>query len=341
MTPTHLGSGLFNQIPNTDMRKVLLALGMGAFSIGAIAQPDKSMADLALSSKENKDGKTKGAWTKGGLFSLNIAQGSSANWAAGAEKFSLSINGYMNLFANKKWGKNAWDNNLDLNYGLLNTTSQGVRKNNDLIDFRSKYSRQIKKNLNFATLLNFRSQFADGYDYGVSPKRRISGWFAPAYVTLAPGFEWKPNAHFSVFASPAAARWVLFTNKPYSYQYQGGIKPDGSLETPLSTDYGVDPTREVDFQLGAFVTAGYQKEIFKNVSYKSRLDLYSNYLQSSPLNIDVFWTNALVMKVNSWLNVTYNIDLIYDDDIKQFGPNGNAPRTQYRSLLGIGIATKL
>ncbi|MES2777410.1 MAG: DUF3078 domain-containing protein [Bacteroidota bacterium] len=323
------------------MRKVLLALGIGAFSIGAIAQPDKSMADLATSSKDNKDGRTKGTWTRGGLLAVNVAQGSSANWVAGAEKFSLSINGYVNLFANKKWGKNAWDNNLDMSYGLINTTSTGVRKNNDLIEFRSKYSYQIKKNFNFAALVNFRSQFADGYDYAAEPKRRISGWFAPAYITLAPGFEWKPNNNFSLFASPAAARWVLFTNRPYSYQYQGGIKPDGSIEKPLSLDYGVDPTREVDFQFGAFVSAAYQKEVFKNVSFKTRLDLYSNYLQPSPLNIDVYWTNAIVMKVNNWLNVTYNIDVIYDDDIKQFGPNKDAARTQYRSLLGIGVATRL
>lgn len=320
------------------MRKVLLALGLGAFSIGAFAQPDKSMADMAMSKKENK---SKSVWTKGGLIALNVAQGSSANWAAGAEKFSLSLNGYLNLFANKKWGNNNWDNNLDMSYGILNTTSQGLRKNDDRLNLRSKYSHLIKKNLNFATLLDFRSQFADGYDYSVTPKRRISGWFAPAYVTLAPGFEWKPNSYFSLFASPAAARWVLFTNKPYSYQFQGGIKPDGTREAPLSLAYGVDPVREVDFQFGSFVSAAFQKEVFKNVSFKSRLDLYSNYLQTSPLNIDVYWTNAIVMKVNNWLNVTYNIDVLYDDDIKQFGPNKNAPRTQYRSLLGIGIATKL
>jgi len=322
------------------MRKLLLALGISAFSIGAFAQPDKAMADMALSSKDNK-GKTKGAWTTGGLLSLNVAQGSSENWAAGAERFSLSINGYANLFANKKWGKNAWDNNLDLSYGILNTTSQGLRKNDDRVDFLSKYSRQIKKNLNFATLLNFRSQFADGFDYSGPTKRRISGWFAPAYITLGPGFEWKPTSWFSIFASPASARVVLVTNRPYSFQFQGGVKPDGSAETPLALNYGVDPIRKVDFQLGAFVSAGFNKEIFKNVSYKSRFDVYSNYLQSSPLNLDVFWTNAIVMKVNNWLNVTYNIDVIYDDDIRQFGPNKNAARTQYRSLLGVGLATRL
>ena len=316
------------------MRKVLLALVTGAFSLGAFAQPGDTMS-------ENKDGKMKGSWTRGGLLSLMVAQGSSANWASGAERFSLSLNGYANLFANKKWGRNAWDNSLDLSYGILNTSSFGLRKNDDRLDFITKYSRQIKKNIYFATLFNFRTQFADGFDYSVTPKRRISDWFAPAYAVLGPGFEWKPNSWFSLFGSPVAARTVLFTNKPYSYEFQGGLKPDGSTEIPLSSKYGVDPVRQVDFQLGAFVSMGVKKEIFKNVSVKSRFDVYSNYLQNTPLNLDVFWTNALVMKVNNWLNVTYNIDVIYDDDIKLFGPNRNAARTQFRSMLGVGVATTL
>lgn len=318
------------------MRKALLALGISAFSIGAIAQPE-----MVAAKKDGKGGKMKGTWTRGGLVSINVAQGGSQNWAAGAEKFSLSINSYVNLFANKKWGKNSWDNNLDLYYGLVNTSSQGVRKNDDRIDLTSRYSHQISSKFGYAALFNFRSQFADGFDYSNGGKRRMSGWFAPAYIMLAPGFEWKPNTHFNLFVSPAAMRSVIVTNRPYSYQYQGGIKPDGTQETPLASNYGVDPIRKVDFQLGGLISANYTNEIFKNVSYKGRLDLYSNYLQTSPLNLDVFWTNAFVMKVNKWMNVTYNFDLIYDDDIKQFGPNKNAARTQTRSMLGIGIATRL
>jgi hypothetical protein len=44
--------------------------------------------------------------------------------------------------------------------------------------------------------------------------------------------------------------------------------------------------------------------------------------------------------VNSWLNVTYQFDLIYDDDVRQFGPNKNSAAAQMRSLLGVGFAAK-
>jgi hypothetical protein len=76
------------------------------------------------------------------------------------------------------------------------------------------------------------------------------------------------------------------------------------------------------------------------VVYQSRLDLYSNYLHK-PKNVDVFWTNVIGMKVNKLLGVTYNFDLIYDDDVRIFGPNDNAPRTQIKSLLSVGITAKL
>lgn len=68
------------------------------------------------------------------MFSLNVNQGSLSNWSAGGENFSLSINTFLNTYAFYKKGKNSWDNNLDLAYGILKTTSLGSRKSSDIID---------------------------------------------------------------------------------------------------------------------------------------------------------------------------------------------------------------
>ena len=46
------------------------------------------------------------------------------------------------------------------------------------------------------------------------------------------------------------------------------------------------------------------------------------------------------MKVNKWLSVTYNLDMIYDDDVRQFGDDGNSAGLQIRSLLGVGLTTR-
>ncbi|HTL09531.1 MAG TPA: DUF3078 domain-containing protein [Chitinophagaceae bacterium] len=301
-----------------------------------------------------KDTAHKDGWKTGGLISLNIGQGGSRNWAAGAEKFSFSTAAFVNLFANNIHGKWSWNNNLDLAYALVNTTSQGVRKNDDKIDLLSRVGYALGPKLDLSGILSFRTQFANGYEYNYLNKglqHRISGFFAPAYLTVAPGITWKPAPYFSVFISPISGRWVIVSNDPYSYLYPGGIAPTGELETPLALKYGVDPAQKVKIEMGAFLSANFNKEVAKNVVYISKLELYSNYLKTKrvgdtgdgkarPGNVDVYWTNAFAMKVNKWLNVNYNFDLIYDDDVRQFGPAKNAPGIQLRSLLAVGFAAK-
>jgi Protein of unknown function (DUF3078) len=336
------------------MKQFILLSFLSVLAIAAVAQ-DPAIKDIQTTAQKEtaKDTAHKSGWKKGGLFSLNLGQGGSRNWAAGAEKFSFSTAAFVNLYANNIHGKWSWNNNLDLAYALVNTTSQGVRKNDDKIDFLSRVGYALGPKLDISGLVSFRTQFTDGYEYNYLNKglqHRISGLFAPAYLVIAPGITWKPTSYFSVFISPAGGRWVIVSNSPYSYVYQGGVAPTGEVETPLALNYGVDPGQKVKIEVGAFLSASFNKEIVKNVVYISKLELYSNYLptkragetkgSSRPENVDVYWTNAIGMKVNKWLNVNYNFDLIYDDDVRQFGPSKNAPGVQLRSLLGVGFAAK-
>jgi hypothetical protein len=285
--------------------------------------------------------KPKKGWSTEGMLSFNIGQGGSRNWAAGSERFSLQGAAYFNYQVNRKWKKNIWENNLDLSYALVNTNKLGFRKTDDKIDFVSLFRHQVSKKDNVVGIgawFNMRSQFHHGYDYSESPRRRISGLMAPGYFTTGPGFDIRTKS-MSLFVSPIAPRMIVFTNQPYSFNYQGGVKPDGSHEIPLSWHYNVDPERKVRFELGTLISVKYKREIAKNVSYRTRVDFFSNYVDD-PQNIDVFWTNTLHMKVNNWLIVNYSFDLIYDDDVKMFGPNHNKAATQLRSQLGVGFAAR-
>lgn len=93
------------------------------------------------------------------------------------------------------------------------------------------------------------------------------------------------------------------------------------------------------FEIGAFANLNFMKEVAPNVTLKSRLDLFSNY-KNNPKNIDVFMTNLLTVKLSKLFNITWGVDLIYDDDAKLFGPNGNSPSLQFKSLIGIGVQFK-
>ncbi len=312
------------------MKKVLSLLPIIFISVSILAQ-DKIVANLQNEAKKEvkKEGNVKHGWYKGGSFGISLGQGGSRHWTAGAEEFSFSTNTLLFLFANKKdsLNRNFWDNALTSSFGFINATSTGARKNDDRIDIISKYGIKLFDHTYFTNLINFRTQYTEGFDYkqliDTAAKRykRISHLMAPAYVTLASGLEWKPKEYFSLFYSPFSARWILVTNKPQE----------------LAVNYNVDPNRRVSIEAGSFLTANFKKEVFKNVMYQSRADFYSNYLRN-PFNVDIFWTNSVLMKVNKFLTVTYNLDMIYDDDALY---KGKTAGLQVRSLLGVGFTTKI
>jgi hypothetical protein len=271
--------------------------------------------DVADSSKRH--------WKKGGLYSLNASEASLKNWAAGGDNFSLAVNSLLSLYAFYQKDKHSWDNTFDFNLGYVNTTSLGSRKNDDRFDFLSKYGYAINPKLSVAGLFNFRSQFFKGYTFPGGVKNLSSDFMAPGYVLLGLGMDYKPNKNLSIFFSPATARWVIVNNDVLS---AGGA-------------YGVTPGKKSNLEFGAFATINYMKEINKNITYKARLDLFSNY-RHNPQNVDLFMSNILNAKLSKVLSATWGIDLIYDDDVRQFGKNLRSAALQVKSMVGIGLLVK-
>jgi hypothetical protein len=337
------------------MRKLIIFSLLIALGFTTSAQDLSKDVQTTFSKPRHPDGDTtrKNGWLKGAVLSLSATQISNSNWlAAGGDAFSLTAAASINAFVSKRWeNRMSWDNTLDVNYGLINTSSQGERKLNDRIDYVTKVGYEPKrwKNVTISLLGQFRSQLTSGYDYdyyGSGTSRRTSGFFAPAYVVLAPGFNWTPKPWLSVFASPAATRWTIASNDPYSYATTNGEFPDPKnpgnyiRETPLATLYGVDTLKRVKTEFGAFVTIAMNKDIFKNVKYIGRVDLYSDYLGVAS-NVSILSTNQFLLKVNKWLQVTYEIDFLDDDNIKNPTNPTHAQGLQVLSTLGIGFAAKL
>lgn len=307
------------------MRKILLLIFIAAsLSVQAQDETVRKLKDESGKSIKNELADTTNKlWKKGGFFNLNLAQTSLNNWAAGGDEFSLSLNSILRLFAFYKKDKHSWDNTLDVNFGYLRSSSLGSRKNDDRFDLISKYGHAISSNWNVATLFNFRTQLANGYTYTNNSRIFSSSFLSPAYILLSLGMDYKPNQNFSVFLSPVTARWVIVTDDSLSAK---GL-------------YGVTPGRNSRSEFGAFVSANYSKELNRSVSYKGRLDLFSNY-KNNPEKIDVFMSNLLAVKLSGVLSATWNVDLIYDDDVRLFGVNNDSPAWQIKSLVGLGLLFK-
>lgn len=311
------------------MKKTVLVFLAGFIVLSGMAQ-DKTVEELrkeaAREIKKEKDPNDTipKIWKKGGLFNINFGQTSLTNWAAGGDQLALNFNGFLNLFAYYKKDKHAWDNSLDLAIGYVKTTSLGTRKADDRIDLLSKYGYEIFNKVYLTGLFNLRTQFTNGFNYPKADSAvKVSTFFAPAYALLAVGLDWKPNDDFSLFISPATNRWVIVLDDSLSAQ--------GA--------YGVEPGENARYEIGAYLSANYKKELIKNLVYKGKLDLFSNY-RNKPKNVDVFMTNLLSMNFFRGLSASIGLDLIYDDDVRIFGPNSNSPRTQLRQYVGIGYAAK-
>jgi hypothetical protein len=259
------------------MKKMLLIIG--TLSVLFVQAQDQNIKQLRSESdrkiaKDPSDTIPK-RWRTGGLYSLNLSQGSLSNWAAGGEDFSLALSSIMNLYAFHKNGNHSWDNTFDFNLGYVKTTSLGGRKNDDRFDLLSKYGYSIGDNVSVSGLFNIRSQFFRGYIYTDSVKTFSSTFMAPGYILLGAGLDYKPTKNLSIFFSPTTARWVIVSDTALSNK---GL-------------YGVTPGKKSTLEFGAFASITYRKEFNKIVSYNGRLDLFSNYLHN-PKNVDLNMNNT-------------------------------------------------
>lgn len=306
------------------MKKTLLLSTLYFFFATSYSQ-DETVKGLKDESAKTikKEGADTITWRRGGIYSLNLAQGSLSNWAAGGDDFSLSLTSYLNLFSFYKKDRHSWDNTLDFNFGYIKTTSLGSRKNDDRLDVLSKYGYALDSTWYLSGLVNFRSQLARGYTYPENVKTFSSAFLSPAYILLSLGLDYKPGPNFSLFLSPVTSRWVI-------------VKDDSLLAKGV---YGVDPGKHSKAEFGAFASANYIKDVSKSVQYRGRLDLFSNY-KHNPRNIDLFMTNVLAVKISKVLSATWNLDFIYDDDVRLFGEHGTSPALQIKSLVGAGLQVK-
>lgn len=306
-------------------------------SLLCIQQISAQVTDAEKRLREQKADTTLG-WKKGGVLALNLAQTSLTNWAAGGQN-SFATNGLLSVFANYLTKESSWTNSLDIGYGRIKQNGLNSRKTDDKFDFLSKYGRKAFDHFYYAALINFKTQLDVGYNYpnAANPeeKVRISNFLAPGYLIGALGLDYKPNAYFSAFFAPLTAKFTFVRDKQLS----------------AAGAFGVDPGKKMKTECGAYLRAAYSKndfksEFLKNVSFTSKIDLFSNYLKN-PQNIVVNWENLIAMKINKFISANITTQLIYDDKIKipiDKNDNGileageSGPRIQFKEILGVGFS---
>lgn len=275
-------------------------------------------------------------WLLKSIFGINGTQSSFVNWNAGGRN-NISLLGFISATAVYDTPFLDWDNSLDIALGGLQYLdgSEGLQKTDDRLEISSKlgYRLNEKKDFYLSFVGGFRTQFMDGFNFP-NDSARQSTFMAPGYLSSSIGIDYKPNDNFTVFVSPFSVKFTIVRDQTLANLGAFGV-------TPAVTDLNgnvITPGQTFRSELGAFVRIRYNREIFENIEMKTRLELFSNYLDR-PENIDVNSEILFNFKVNSWFSASANFNLIYDHDIQITDANGNTgPRTQFKSVLGLGIA---
>jgi len=278
-------------------------------------------------------------WKMKCAFGLNGTQSSFVNWSAGGRN-NISAIAFISSMADYKKDKWLWKNSLDLALGGMKYIDaagkkQGFQKTDDKIDLSTNIGYKLREKLYLSMIGGFRTQFMDGYNFP-NDSVKVSTFMAPGYINLALGLDYTPNEHFSLFFSPLSSKMTIVNDETLANLGAFGVEKAVFSETD-----GVVAGKGFRAEFGAYLKISYTKDLFKNVNFKGKVEFFSNYAnnpQNIDVNADVLWT----FKVNTWLQASLNWTLIYDDDINIRDTKGNSgPRTQFKSVLGLGLSYTL
>lgn len=258
-------------------------------------------------------------WKKKTEFGLNFNQGSFSNSWTGGGVNSIAFAGFFNSKGEYTQGKTNWVNDFQAQYGVLSNKGQSARKSIDRIFFDTKLAHKISAKWNLFGSLNFLSQFNSGYAYGTTAagaetRTLISGLFAPAFITEAVGFEYKPNDRFNMQFAPLSMRQTIVA--------------DNTLYKTFPKNYGVEQGKTIRNEVGLLqVVTNLNQDIAKNVGLKFRHQLFITYddVKAMDNRIDA----QITAKVNKYLNVSFGTIIIYDQD--------QSYDIQFAQNLGVGF----
>jgi len=265
------------------------------------------------------------SWTLKGNGSVGFTQTSLSNWAKGGES-ALALLVMSKYDANYSKDKVKWENSGEFRYGISRTKTRGLEKNDDKIEFQSRFGYSAFKKWFYSAETNFRTQVARGYTYPEMAKP-ISAFMAPGYLTMSIGLDYKPNKNFSLFLAPFTSKTTYITDTI-------AVKP---------STYGLEPGKKKLWEPGIIVKANWRQELSENITYETKGEFFNNYrytLQKFAFE----WEQVVIMRVNRMINARVMTQLIYDYNTKfpildNAGKEiGRKPKWQFKELLTIGLS---
>ena len=269
-----------------------------------------------------------GRWIMRGKANLHFNQGYySDSWVGGGESSIASISG-LNFSADYTRGPLKWDNDFQVKLGFLTSPAEekgtSLRKTEDRIELNSQFGQSAFDNWYFSSMLNLKSQLANGYNYP-NDSIPVSSFLAPGYMVFSVGLDHKPSNDFTLLLSPITAKLTYVRDTSRFDQ----------------TVYGLDKEEKLKKEVGAYLKTRHKWKVNEDISMVNKVNLFTNYL-SSPTEVnssgvfekvrskvDVDWEMSLDFKIGYYMNASINTHLIYDYEVED--------KLQFKELLSLGF----
>ena len=251
---------------------------------------------------------TLNVWIPTAITGLNVSQLALSNWTQGGEN-SMTWTITANLGA--KYISNNWTfkNNINAAYGRTKLGGGSFKTNDNDFYMETVLSRSLGWAVDPFFGNTIRTTIAAGYFYNGNTATEIANFFDPGYVTQSLGFTYDKLTNFSTRLGIAAEE--IFTNKFRQYSDD----PTTTKVEAFKLETGLQSVTSGKFQ------------VMNNLLFTSNLTLFTRF---NHLDVwDVRWDNALVAKVNNYINVNLGFLLIYQKD--------QSPTVQMKQALQLGI----
>ncbi len=381
------------------MKKLLLLL-LCAFTLSGVMAQEKTdtiavgaTVGVAKEKKKkalkiwNSDGiyLRDSTWKIGGFIGVTLSQTALYQWGPGGNN-NFAFMFATSMYANYKKDKVIWDNSLDAKWGMVANglirnkalARYNLQKNIDVFAIKSSFGYQVHKSLYISARLGFESQFTPSYDYSLTDtvngdfrRYTVSKFAAPAVLTIGPGLTWKPKDYFTLFFSPLEGKMTFVT--PDNPGRDTTTRPDGRYYDTYyknvdETRYGLQRGKYFMGELGWELDLLFQKDIVKNVNWKSHLNVFGAYMNANyNTNLPKYyadqdsmgfaavsattkhipvvkWENDIIFKVNTWLSATLSTKFIYQynalvpidtrkNDTNKKGPDGITDKDKFGTTI--------
>ncbi len=306
---------------------ILCLLVFVVISFTVKGQTIEEVTKQAQAASAIADAKEDHPWTFGGGIQLIVNQTYSKNWV-GASNPTLGFQGLGNLFLKYHKGKLAWENTLNLDYGIRFTFNPPaprgigtkVEKTSDLLDFKSKFGYKAGGNWYYGIMFTLSTQMSNGY----SPDDETlltSSFMTPGYVTFSIGMDYKPEK-WSWYISPIGTKIVTKIHENFFDQ----------------DAFGVLAGKKVYAALGASTHLIFAADIHPKINLNTKLELFYDYLgeMKQLRNLDMRYDMTWMFNITEWLCLSLKIALLYDYDIKFncYDADGNIRYTYVRDDAG-------